>query len=255
MDDEPPLNPTNSLGLRLVMGVVAPATNTTVQPEMEALRPPDVINAHARIPNPDRLVATDADSAAVRAAMVAGLDAALDTLVPARPDHVILGVMVENFVGDGAAGAALLADASARVGCPVTATTHAILAALAALDIRRVGLLSPFMPEGERAARRFLEEAGYAVVRSHAMAVPGPAAIARVPLMRLRAAVRALDCAEAEAIVQVGTNLPFAAVALEAEASLGKPVLASNPVTYWHALRRAGIDDRRSDAGVLFREA
>jgi maleate isomerase len=44
-------------------------------------------------------------------------------------------------------------------------------------------------------------------------------------------------------------------VARAAEAELGKPVLATNPVTYWHALRRAGISDRVAGAGRLFAAA
>jgi maleate isomerase len=201
------------------------------------------------------VVATDDDQRAVRAAMVAGLGAALDTLAPARPDHAILAVMVEHFAGGGAAGERLVAEAEARLGCPVTVTTEALLAALAALGVQRVALLSPFLAEGHAKAVRFLEEAGVAVVRSEALAVPGPAAIAHVPEGRLRAALRALDAPEVEAIVQVGTNLPFARLAVEAEAALGKPVLAANPTVYWRALRRAGITARREGAGVLFARA
>lgn len=60
---------------------------------------------------------------------------------------------------------------------------------------------------------------------------------------------------DVQAVVQVGTNLPFAGVARAAEAALRKPVLATNPVTYWHALRRAGISDRVAGAGRLFAAA
>ncbi len=246
------LNPRDTLGHRLVMGVVVPATNTTTEAEMAGLRPAGVVNATARIANPDRRVAGDADATEVRAAMVAGLMGALDTLAPARPDHVAIGVMVENFVGGGAAGAALLNEAEARIGCPVSAPTHATLAALSALGVTRIALLTPFFPAGDAAAKAFLEEAGIAVHRVLGLRAPGPAAIARVTLERLRTAVRELDGPDVEAIVQVGTNLPFAGVALEAEAALRKPVLATNPVTYWHALRRAGITERRAGSGRLF---
>lgn len=241
----------DTLAPRLLMGVVAPATNATVQPEMEALRPQGVINAHARIANPEQRVASDADSLAVRAAMVGGLLAAIDTLVPVRPDHVILGVMVENFVGGGAAGEALLRDAAARAGCAVTDVSSSLLAALEALGVRRIGLLTPFMPVGDAQARRLFEEAGIDVVRLLGLRAPSPAAIGRVTLERLRAAVRELDGADVQAIVQVGTNLPFAGVALEAEGELGKPVVASNPAAYWRALRQAGIADRISEHGML----
>ncbi|MBB5691407.1 arylmalonate decarboxylase [Roseomonas alkaliterrae] len=250
--DAPPLNPHPTLAPRLLMGVVVPATNVTTEAEMDDLRPHGVINATARIANPDAAVASDADAAVVRAAMVAGLMGALDTLAPARPGHVVIGVMVENFVGGGAAGEALLAEAAARIGCPVSAPTQASLAALAALDVRSVALLTPFFPAGDAAAKAFLEEAGIAVPRVLGLRAPGPAAIGRVTAQRLREAVRDLDGPDVQAILQVGTNLPFAAVAREAEAALGKPVLATNPVTYWHALRRAGIAERIPGAGRLF---
>jgi maleate isomerase len=176
-------------------------------------------------------------------------------LGPARPDHVAIGVMVENFAGGGRAGDALLAQAEARIGCPVSAPTAATLAALRALDVSRIALLTPFFPGGDAAARAFLEEAGIEVVRVLGLRAPGPAAIARVTTDRLRDAVRELDGADVQAIVQVGTNLPFAAVARAAEAALRKPVLATNPVTYWHALRRAGITDRTAGAGSLLARA
>ena len=252
MDEAPPLNPCASLAHRLLMGVVVPATNVTTEAEMDDLRPRGVVNATARIANPDRAVASDADAAEVRRAMVAGLMGALDTLAPARPGHVAIGVMVENFVGGGAAGEALLAEAEARIGCPVTAPTQASLAALEALGVTRVALLTPFFPAGDKAARAFLEQAGIAVPRVLGLRAPGPAAIGRITVERLRAAVRELDGPDVQAILQVGTNLPFAAVAREAEAALGKPVLATNPVTYWRALRRAGLRDRVAGAGRLF---
>jgi maleate isomerase len=237
-----------------VIGVVAPATNIMVQPEMEALRPPGAILAHARIPNPDQRVTSDADTLAVRAAMVAGLEAALDTLAPARPEHLVLGVMVENFVGGGEAGAALVARCGARLGCGVTDVSTAMLAALEALFGRsaRIGLLTPFMPVGDAAARALFEEAGHRVVRLVGLRAPGPAAIARLPRARLEAALRELDGPDLDAIVQVGTNLPFAELARRAEAEIGRPVLASNAVSAWHAFRAVGLGAPRAGLGRLF---
>ena len=248
------INTRDTLGHRCLMGVVAPATNTAVQPEMEALRPEGVVNAHARIANPEQRVTADADTLAVRAAMVSGLMGALDTLVPCRPDHLILGVMVENFVGGGAAGAALIREAGERLGCGVTDYSTAIIAALEALFGRRarVALITPFLPVGDAAARRIFEEAGHDVLQVTGLKAPSPASIGRVPLDRLRAAVRELDGPEVEAIIQLGTGLPFADVAREAEVALGKPVLASNPVSYWRALRQMGIQDVMPERGRLF---
>jgi len=54
--------------------------------------------------------------------------------------------------------------------------------------------------------------------------------------------------------VQVGTNLAMAEVAAMAELWLGKPVIAINTATYWHALRQSGIPDQIAGFGRLLEE-
>jgi maleate isomerase len=54
--------------------------------------------------------------------------------------------------------------------------------------------------------------------------------------------------------VQIGTNLSMVRLADEAERWLGKPVLAINAVTLWHALRTSGIPDQMRGFGSLLRE-
>ncbi len=57
-----------------------------------------------------------------------------------------------------------------------------------------------------------------------------------------------------DAIVQVGTNLSMVRLAAAAEMWLGKPVIAINTATYWHALRANGITDRMEGFGRLLAE-
>ena len=54
--------------------------------------------------------------------------------------------------------------------------------------------------------------------------------------------------------MQVGTNLSFVAQADALEGWLGKPVIAINAATLWHALRAQGFDDRSTAPGRLLRE-
>jgi maleate isomerase len=68
----------------------------------------------------------------------------------------------------------------------------------------------------------------------------------------LRQHLREMDDDSIDAIVQVGTNLSMTALALEMTAELGKPVIAINAATYWHALRAVGIDDQFPGHGPLF---
>jgi maleate isomerase len=54
--------------------------------------------------------------------------------------------------------------------------------------------------------------------------------------------------------VQVGTNLSMVRLAAAAELWLGKPVIAINAATYWHALRQNQIADKIAGLGRLLEE-
>ena len=66
--------------------------------------------------------------------------------------------------------------------------------------------------------------------------------------------MRDLCDANADAVVQLGTDLIMAKLADEAERWLGKPVLAINAAMLWHALRARGIQDRVLGFGSILRE-
>jgi maleate isomerase len=66
-----------------------------------------------------------------------------------------------------------------------------------------------------------------------------------------RKAIREIDGDDVDAIVQVGTNLSMIRLAAAAELFLGKPVIAINTATYWHALRACHISDKKAGYGQL----
>ena len=95
---------------------------------------------------------------------------------------------------------------------------------------------------------------GFEVVRDLALQCPSWIAIAEITTETLRQTIRQLDGDDVDAIVQVGTNLAMARLAPEAERWLGKPVIAINTATYWHALRSMGIMDQMDGFGRLLSE-
>jgi maleate isomerase len=130
----------------------------------------------------------------------------------------------------------------------------ATVAALKAFGAKRIAVLTPHQPRGDEMVRLYLAEAGFEVVRLHSLKCATPRLIAQVGADDMRAALKALDGADVDALVQVGTALPTVAVAAEAERWLGKPVLAINTVSYWDALRRCGITDRVYGCGRILEE-
>jgi maleate isomerase len=72
----------------------------------------------------------------------------------------------------------------------------------------------------------------------------------------LRGRLIELNCdgRDIDAILQVGTNLSMVRLAAADELWLGKPVIAINTATYWHALRQNKIMDKISGLGRLLEE-
>jgi maleate isomerase len=243
---------TDSLGWRRKFGVIAPSTNTTVQPEFDRMRPPGVTNHFSRIVIPNMSLRSDTDFERLMQAIRASILDAVDAVMSAECDYLIMGMSAETF-WDGLEGArALEKRIEARAGVKIAMGSDACRAALAAYGgIRRIAVLTPYMPVGDQQVVRFFTDCGFAVVRIKGLKCPSPVAIAHVPETVLRDSVIELDGPDVDAIVQVGTNLAMARVAAIAEFWLGKPVVAINTATYWWALRQNGITDRIEGFGAL----
>lgn len=242
---------TDALGWRRTYGVLVPSTNTSVQPEFDAMRPHGVTNHISRIRIPNIPLASDEDFSRLIALIVAAQDEAVESVMSCEPDHLVLGISAETFWDGLAASRDLRRRLEETTGLPVSMGADACHAALERLGARRIAVLTPYFPIGDRNVARFFEESGYAVARVHGLSCPSPVAIARVTETALMDALRAIDGDDVDAIVQVGTNLAMARLAPEAERWLGKPVLAINAAIYWHALRTAGIPDRVPGWGAL----
>ncbi|MFL1464155.1 arylmalonate decarboxylase [Roseococcus sp. DSY-14] len=241
------------LGWRGKFGVMGPSTNTVVQPDFDMLRPPGVTAHYARIFTPDAQAVSNESFRAGAELIGANTMDAVRSVMTCAPDRLVMGMSAVTFF-DGAAGADRFQRAvEAESGLGVSIGSHACAAALRALDpgIRRLSVLSPYWPSMNSEVARYFTDMGFSVVRDRALQCRRWTAIAEVTEAELVPVLRELDGEEVDAIVQVGTNLSMVRLAAEAERWLGKPVLAINATTWWHALREHGIPDRVAGFGRL----
>jgi maleate isomerase len=243
---------TDALGWRLKLGVIAPSTNTIVQPEFDAMRPPGVTNHFGRIHIPNEPLRNDDDFTRLIETVRREMMTAVDRVMTCEPDHFVMGMSSETF-WDGLDGSERLRErVEARSGLRVTMGSDAARAALKCYgSIRRIAVVTPYMPVADAQVRQFFADCGFEVVRLEGLKSASPVLIAHVSECELRDALRRLDGPDVEALVQVGTNLAMARLAGEAEFWFDKPVIAINTATYRHALRTCGIDDKITGFGSL----
>jgi maleate isomerase len=243
---------TDSLGYRKKFGVVAPSTNTVVQPEYDAMRPSGVTNHFGRIHIPNDPIRNDDDFNQLMVNIRTAMLQAIDRVMTCEPDYLILGMSSETF-WDGREGSERLRErVEAHAGVKVAMGSDASQAALHKLGgIRRIGVITPYMPLGDAQVHRFFSDCGFEIVRLKGLKCESPVAIAHVSERILRNAILEVDGPDVDAVIQVGTNLAMARLAGMAEFWLDKPVVAINTATYWYALRQNGVADRRDDFGSL----
>ena len=247
---------TDSLGHRAKFAVLAPSTNTSVQPEFDAMRPRGVTNHHSRLIIPDVRVTDDRSFLAMMDQIRAALFPALDAALTCDPDYVVLGMSSETF-WDGLKGSVQLKkrlEKTAKRG--IAMGSDACRAALRAYGrgVKRLGVITPYMPAGDRQVLRFFTECGFQVVNLLGLKCRSPTRIAHVSRKTLRDAILRVNRGKIDAVVQVGTNLAMAELAAAAETWLDKPVIAINSATYWYALRDYGIKDKVHGWGSLLEE-
>lgn len=245
----------DSLGYRKLFGVVAPSTNTSVQPEYEAMTPHGVTNHFSRIIIPDTKVTDDESFMEMLNNIRGAMQDAIDAVMSCAPDHVIIAMSAESF-WDGKGGSEKLRrDIEDRIGVRVTMGSEACIAALKAYgNIKRIAVVTPYMPIADKSVVEFFTDHEIEVVRLKGLKCGSPRLIAHVSKEELRDTIIELNGDDVDAIVQAGTNLAMAEVASIAEFWLDKPVIAINTATYWHALRSVGIKDKIYNMGKLLSE-
>ncbi len=237
------------LGWRKKFGVLLPSSNTIVEPDFYSMAVPGVTVHGCRIWIDQRGDGHEPRTYSDQA------QPAVERLLTSEPDALIMGISGPTFRG-GVEGnrrwKEQIRDYSG--GMDIANNAEACQRALKMLEISRIGVLTPYQSSASADVIRFFEESGFEVVSHRDLECPNPLAIAQVGEDQCRKALMEINNDSVQAIVQAGTNLNFLRLAAEAERWLGKPVLASNAVTWWMALRDNDIQDRIFGFGRILSE-
>lgn len=245
---------TDALGWRRKLGVLIPSTNTIVAPDFCRMAVPGVTAHYARIHIRDARQETDAGFEQVHRQMLDDLDQAIARIMTAEPDYLVAGMSAETFWGGLEGNRRFKQHVTGLSGLPVATGAEAANRALGQFNAKRIGVLTPYQPIGDEQVARFFTDLGFEVVAVKGLRCPTTVSIAHVGEDTLRQALLEVNARDADALIQVGTNLSMIRLADEAERWLGKPVVAINAAIWWMALRDNGIRDTLDGCGRLLRE-
>lgn len=229
------------------IGLVVPANNGVLEPELWSVLPDGVALYATRI-----LARGELTPAAVHA-MEENVDRAVDELVATGVDVIVYADMVTTFIMEPGWNEARTGEIAARTGCACISAWTALRDALAHLRIARFALGTPYPAAIHALAPPFFAERGFSLTGDATLDIRQMADVPRVDAGRLRKLVAGLDVADADAVLLLATDLPTFASLESLAAMTGRPVLSSNQTILWSALRAVGNDTALESLGPLFR--
>lgn len=238
------------LGQKARIGLIVLQTDQTIEHEFARLLPGEgTALYHARIPNamevsPETLRQMQVDLPAAAA------------LLPSAFGFDAIGYACTSgatMIGEAEVDRMIRAvHPQAKTSNPITACK----AALSALGLKRIALVTPYPPEVTLEMQANLRNAGFETVAVASFNQSDDFTVARISSQSILNAATTIGARDdVEGVFVSCTSLRALEVIEAAEARIQKPVVASNQALAWHLMRLAGLDDRTANAGRLLKTA
>lgn len=213
------------------IGLMVPANNTTMEPELRAW-----LNGAPcrtlRIPRGQGLLGPAEIPAYVEQALelARGYD-------PAQTDIVAYGCTAAGFIGGPARDAEIQEKLAAITGKPVVTTASAMIAVLRHIGASRIAVVTPYLDLVNERLRAYLEQSGITVTRLASFKAATTDELAAITAQQIAALARTAMTADADAMFIACSQLPTKDILDGLETGFGKPVWSSIRATAWHAQR------------------
>ena len=221
-------------GLGDALGLVVLATDETMEPELASVFSPSLVPVyHTRIHFEEE----------VTPETLGRMEKDLPASVELLSNNVLFGA-----IGYGCTSGATVIGPdriaalvqSVHVDVPVTNPITAVIAACNALDVRKIGFLTPYVADVSKMMRRLLEDNGFEIANFLSFEEIRDSVVARISEASTLAEIKKLGESDCDVVFASCTNLRAFGIIEEAEAAIGRPVISSNSALAWHLAHLAG---------------
>ncbi len=234
------------MAIRKRIGIMVPATNTTVEPDFHRIAPTRTTIHSQRL-----WLTNDAMGKDGMDQMNAQLEEGARSLAQGKVEVVAM-VGTTNSFYQGIQWSTRMEDLMARAaGVPAVATSPSVAQALRILGARKISVASPYPSWNNDRLKEYFEEQGFQVLNVEAEPWAAQAGAQGIndqdPEVILEFA-RKVCRSDADALFCPCTAWRAMEVAHDLETSLGKPVVTAVQATAWRTFRRAGLTDPPRDS-------
>ncbi len=233
------------------IGVLVPYTNVNLEPDL-TLMPPEGATLHFErlgdydidaVPGTDQMARLGASDISESLRLICGV----------RPAAVLYGCTSATLTHGPEFDRDLARRVKAASGAVSITAAGALIAAIQALGVTKVGFSSPYLGEINDQAVAFLAGSGIETIKRHdigrALGNYGQGKLAPDEVFDLALGA---DGAEAEAIVLSCTDMRAVEAVDRIEAATGKPVVTSNQAMVFVLCRALGLCRPKGAPGRLF---
>jgi len=230
---------------RLAIGLLVPATNVVMEPELNKMAPEGVAIYTERIVHKGAK-STDTFYEAIKR-LADDIPEAAKRLSFANPDIVVFGCTSGSFIEGEDWNQKISQEIRNIIDVPVITASSGVVEALKALGAKRIAVGTPYPDDVNERLRAFLRYHGFEVVRMGS--VPYVYSKSVYAAYKL---VKRLDGEDIDALLISCTDFATLNVLGLLEEECRKPVVSSNQATMWACLRLGRVKGDLRQFGMLF---
>jgi maleate cis-trans isomerase len=228
------------------IGLIVPANNSVIEPELWSVLPADVSLHAARI-----LAKGDLTPQAIHR-MESDAGAAVDQVAATGVDVIAYCDMVTTFIMQAQWNESNMDRFSKSTGVACISAWTALRDALAKLGARRLAIGTPYPRAIHALVPRFFQQRDFQVSGHATLDILAMREVPTVDAARLEGFVAKLNPRDCDAVVLLATDLPTFSSISSLESQYGVPVLSSNQTILWRALSYLDLGTGLRGPGALF---